>query len=98
MEAEDKPRETRPVARSLAELVRALHIVESELGFQVHRLNEHVKPRTASEIEYHENLKEGYQTAQRWVGILRRYHQGRLDRAGAEVGSVSESQGDDPSE
>jgi hypothetical protein len=70
-----------PATRDLSKLVNALVLVEAELGFQVHRLNEHVKPRTKSEIEYHENLKEGYGGARYWVGILKRYHEGRLERS-----------------
>jgi hypothetical protein len=74
-----------PGTRSLPELVRALQIVDSELGFQNHRLEEHVKPRTESEVEYFENLKEGYGKARYWLGILRRYHEGRLERLGENV-------------
>lgn len=69
-----------PRARSLDELVDALETVESELGFQVMRLNEHVNPRTEEEAKYHEDLKHGYQSSQYYVRLLKRYHQGRLDR------------------
>ena len=69
-----------PKVRDLTKIIEALEIVESEFGFQVMRLDEHVRPRTGEEQRYHEELREGYQTAQRYSRILRKYHQGRLER------------------
>ena len=90
MENEDARRKPEPATRSLAELVRALEIVQEELGFQVHRLNEHVRPRTEAETDYHENLKEGYGKARYWIGILHRYHKGRLDHRSGKAPVVAE--------
>ncbi len=77
-----------PVKRSLSEVVEALKITESELTFQIKRLLEHVRPRTAAEGKYHEELKAGYQHAAYMVRTLRRYQEGRLKRLdGDYVGS-----------
>lgn len=65
---------------SLEELIRALEIAQSELNYQLMRLDTHVSPRNEEEAKYHANMKEGYRTAQYWLGILRRYHGGRLER------------------
>lgn len=65
---------------ALVDLVDALSVVEDELGFQVKRLNEHVKARTEEEAKYHDDLRQGYASAQTYVRRLRRYHEGRLDR------------------
>ena len=82
------PGPNEPVTRNLEKLVEACEIVESELGFQLHRLTEHVRPRTDSEEEYHENMKNGYANARRWVGIMKRYHMGRLERERAGESAV----------
>jgi hypothetical protein len=94
MEPDSNEKEKFEGTRSLPELVRALQIVDSELGFQIHRLSEHVVPRTESEVEYHGNLREGYELARYWVGILRRYHQGRLERKGGEVAASLQVSGE----
>jgi hypothetical protein len=78
---------------SLDKLVEALTLTESELGFQVHRLEDMVSPRTDSEAEYHTNLKRGYSDAKYWVGILKRYHEGRLQRQGGDVGPAPSNGG-----
>lgn len=72
-----------PRTRSMHRVVEACEDVEQELGFQIRRLNEHVTPRTEEEKEYFDNLKAGYEGAKRWIAILRRYQQGRLDRTRA---------------
>lgn len=69
-----------PKTRSIQEVVNALDVVMDELGFQLMRLDEHVKPSTESEEDYLPKLREGYKTSQYWLGVLRRYQQGRLDR------------------
>lgn len=66
--------------RDLGKLVEALAETEAELDFQVHRLETMVKPTTESEVEYFGKMLQGYRTASRWVGILKRYQQGRIDR------------------
>ena len=67
---------------SLPKLVESCEIVEDELAFQVHRLESMVEPRTDSEKEYFGNLLRGYGDAKYWVGILKRYHRGRMEREG----------------
>lgn len=74
-----------PRERSLERLVEALEIVEDELGFQVMRLNEHVKPRTEEEAQYHDELREGYKSSQYYVRLLKRYVAGRLERITGEA-------------
>ena len=69
-----------PFVRALPELVDALVVVEAELLFQVHRLEEHVKPDTAEEAVYHADLKLGYEQAAKYVGRLKKYHEGRLNK------------------
>lgn len=61
-------------------MIDALDIVGTELSFQVMRLTEHVKPRTDEEGEYHEKLKKGYEQAAYHVRLLKKYHEGRLER------------------
>ena len=69
-----------PKTRDLAKLIESLDITGTELSFQVMRLNEHVKPRTTEEKEYHETLKAGYEQAAYYVRLLKKYHEGRLER------------------
>lgn len=71
-------------AHDLSRLVEALHIVEDELSFQVHRLETFVTPRTEEEAQHLEQLKNGYAAARPVVRTLKRYHEGRLEwlRAG----------------
>lgn len=64
----------------LSQLIEALDLVDNELGFQIMRLSDHVHPRHDDEASYHEALKSGYETARRYVRILRKYHEGRSDR------------------
>lgn len=71
---------TAPKTRDLARLIDALDVVGTELSFQVMRLNEHVKPRTDEEADYHEKLKVGYTDAAYHVRLLKKYHEGRLER------------------
>lgn len=64
----------------LDELVRAIETTRKELSYQLMRLDAHVSPRTEEEAEYHHKLREGYAAAVYWIGILERYHRGRLAR------------------
>ena len=83
----DRPRDEgedgvieQPVRRSLPEIIEACAIVEDELAHQIRRLEQYVIPRTEEESLYHADLKEGYRTSNRYVGILRKYQEGRLSR------------------
>lgn len=69
-----------PKTRDLARLIEALDTVGTELSFQVMRLTEHVKPRSDEEADYHEKLKKGYTDAAYHVRLLKKYHEGRLER------------------
>lgn len=69
-----------PKTRDLARLIDALEIVGTELSFQVMRLTEHVTPRTDEEREYLEKLKKGYEQGAYHVRLLKKYHEGRLER------------------
>jgi hypothetical protein len=71
-----------PLVRDLGTLIESLAVAESEMRFQVRRLEQHVRPRTAEEEKYHSDLKEGYRTGARYAAILRRYHEGRLAGGG----------------
>jgi hypothetical protein len=82
-----------PRTRSLSEVVDAIEIVQSELGFQLMRLDSHVRPKTESEDEYLPKLKEGYEQAQYWIGVLYRYQKGRLDRLDERVQPLAEGSG-----
>lgn len=79
-----------PKSRSLEEVIAGCEIAQSELNFQLMRLEQHVRPKTPAEQEYHDNLKNGYNTAQYWLGVLIRYHKGRLERRGEPVDSIVE--------
>ena len=70
----------RPRTRDLPYLVDALRVTEAELAFQVKRLTGLVNARTQEEQQYHDELRTGYEGAARYVRVLRRYHEGRLER------------------
>lgn len=81
-----------PASRSLEEIVAACEIVQTELNFQIRRLDEHVRPRTETEKEYFVNMREGYDKAQYWTGILKRYHEGRILRQQDSVNVVQNTE------
>lgn len=76
-------------------------IAEAELRFQASRLERSVQPDTEDESGHLTDLRYGYEgaadvlaclqklrDAQRYVGILRRYQEGRLARMQAKEGPV----------
>src|SRR5438105_10911067 len=69
-----------PMTRSIGELVEALKKVEAELAFQTDRLSTKVSGRTADEVEHLLDMRNGYENSRKYIGILRRYQEGRLAR------------------
>lgn len=79
-------------AKDLVQLIKSLDESGTELSFQVMRLTEHVKPRTETEQEYHDTLKKGYENASYYVRLLKRYHEGRLEKlTGQAIGGATDS-------
>ena len=81
---------TQPLTRDVRELVDALAIVESELGFQVARLRRDTGD-SEQERAHLIDLMGGYIVAYRYIGLLKRYHAGRVDRRES---SVPQADGD----
>lgn len=73
-------RGTQPMTRSVSEVVDAIRIVESELEFQINRLEKKEGGRTMDETDHLADLAKGYETARRYLKILRRYQEGRIER------------------
>jgi hypothetical protein len=74
-------------ARSLPEIVDALEISENELRFHADRIRVPDAPEsdestgsTEGETHHLADLKTGYESAAHYIGILRRYQKGRLER------------------
>lgn len=80
--ATDAGQNIAPPSRSLVDIVRALELSEGELFHQVKRLEDNVTPRTEDEAAHLTDMREGYRSAARYVGILKRYNEGRLRRRG----------------
>lgn len=78
-----------PATRDLSKLIEACQTVESELHFQMDRLDTMVQARTPEEADFHVRLRKGYAEAHRFVGILRKYQAGRLARQQAGVEEVA---------
>ncbi len=76
---------TQPVTRDVRELVEALEVVEAELGFQATRLRVQNSGDSDKERDHLIDLMGGYLVAYRYVGILKRYHSGRVDRRESSV-------------
>lgn len=70
---------SKPLTTNLNVLINSCYIVEAELRYQVDRLTR-VEPRTESEREHTEQLREGYKSAYHSLKTLRRYHEGRKYR------------------
>ena len=71
-----------PLVRDIGEIVRCLAVSEAEVRHQIARLERHVQSRTEKEAQYHRELLDGYRTTARYLAILRRYQQGRLENGG----------------
>ena len=69
-----------PPQRDLAVLVTNIRATEAELWHQVKRLDDSVQARTESEATHLVKLREQYKEAAHAVRVLRRYHEGRLER------------------
>lgn len=82
---------TQPLTRDVRELVDALAIVEAELGFQVSRLRVQNSGDSDQERDHLLDLMGGYLVSYRYIGILKRYHGGRVDRRES---SVPQADGD----
>lgn len=83
---------TQPVTRDLARIIEACEIVEAELRFQSERLEQNVRPESSgSDPQHLADLGAGYASSARYVGILRRYQEGRVERVRG--GAVSEGDG-----
>jgi hypothetical protein len=86
---------TQPITRDLREIISAAETIEAELLFQVDRLKQRGAGSTTNESEHLMDLRQGYEYAARYIAILRRYQQGRLERQGAEREPVGAAAIDD---
>lgn len=77
------------MTRDLEQIVECLKVTESELGFQIGRLAR-TSGSTEDERDHLADLVKGYSSAAHYIGILRRYQEGRLSR-----GSRSDEEADD---
>jgi hypothetical protein len=71
-----------PLTRDMRRIVEALEIVEQEFLFHAERLERAVEPTTEDETTHHDDLRKGYRESAKYAGILRKYHQGRMQRRG----------------
>jgi hypothetical protein len=75
---------TQPLTRDVSELVDALAIVEAELGFQISRLRQNTGS-SEQERDHLVDMMGGYIVSYRYVGLLKRYHSGRVERRESSV-------------
>lgn len=74
---------TQPSTRDLRKVIDALNVVESELRFQVDRLQTKLKAdfeRTGERDEFLTRLCKRYDEATGSIVTLRRYHEGRQEK------------------
>jgi hypothetical protein len=69
---------SQPLTRDVRKIVESAEIMEAELLFQADRLKQ--SGSTENEDEHFADLRRGYESAARYVGILKRYQQGRLEK------------------
>lgn len=81
----------RPGSTALPSVIYGNELTQRELLFQARRLQE-TEGVTESEKAHLADLMSGYIVAAHYVGILKRYLQGRLDRRGTPTTRLPEQQ------